>query len=150
MGLAGRERVVLLGALTLGLFLSGCGPRPPEHQKRWLLADDAPGGSIGYLLYLPAGYEEGERAWPLLLFLHGGECGEDLDLVRTVGLPRALERGKGLPMVVVCPQCREHGWHDSWTPAYSNPRLYEWLLDQRRSMGGAKDEADRSTAVDPD
>jgi hypothetical protein len=23
--------------------------------------------------------------------------------------------------------------HDSWTETYANPKLYEWLLNQRRS-----------------
>lgn len=26
---------------------------------------------LEYLLYLPKGYEEGEKEWPLMLFLHG-------------------------------------------------------------------------------
>jgi predicted peptidase len=25
--------------------------------------------------------------------------------------------------------------HDSWTPTYANPELYEWLLEQRRTSG---------------
>jgi predicted peptidase len=32
--------------------------------------------SCQYLLFLPAGYGEDERQWPLILFLHGmGQCG---------------------------------------------------------------------------
>lgn len=61
--------------------------------------------SLHYLQYLPAGYEESEEAFPLVIFLHGsGERGEDLDLVRIHGWPRYAEEGTEYPFVMISPQ----------------------------------------------
>jgi hypothetical protein len=40
--------------------------------------------------------------------------------------------------------------HDSWTPTYDNPQLFEWLLGQKRSTRGTNDARARSTALDSD
>jgi predicted peptidase len=61
--------------------------------------------SLHYLQYLPAGYEESEETYPLVIFLHGaGERGEDLDLVRIHGWPRYAEEGTEYPFVMISPQ----------------------------------------------
>lgn len=64
--------------------------------------------TIHYLLFTPRQYEDDERRWPLLLFLHGlGECGEnELDRVKTHGPPKLVESRTDFPFVVVSPQCR--------------------------------------------
>ncbi len=63
---------------------------------------------LEYLLYLPKGYEEGEKEWPLMLFLHGaGERGNDINLVKLHGVPKVIERGEELPFIVIAPQCPE-------------------------------------------
>jgi predicted peptidase len=64
---------------------------------------------LGYLLWLPDGYEAREaKTWPLILFLHGrGERGADLALVSRYGLPARLAQGFALPAMIAAPQCPE-------------------------------------------
>jgi predicted peptidase len=60
--------------------------------------------SLRYLLYLPEGYDDDGKSWPLVLFLHGsGERGADLAAVTHQGLPK-LAGGKSLPFILVAPQ----------------------------------------------
>ena len=62
--------------------------------------------SLQYLQYLPAGYDNAEQEWPLMLFLHGvGERGTDLDLLKLHGIPKVIEDGADFPFIVVSPQC---------------------------------------------
>ncbi len=60
---------------------------------------------LKYLLYRPKGIEPDPR--PLIIFLHGiGERGDDLELVKKWGMPRAIEAGVvQLPAYVAVPQC---------------------------------------------
>ena len=62
---------------------------------------------LDYLLHLPNDYQEGADArWPLIVFLHGSEeGGDDLDLVKTHGVPKIVEQKDDFPFVVVSPQC---------------------------------------------
>ena len=58
---------------------------------------------LNYLLYLPE--QSADAPLPLLLYLHGGgESGQDLNLLKTRGLPRLLEQGRTLPFGVLAPQ----------------------------------------------
>jgi predicted peptidase len=76
-----------------------------------------------YLLYLPEGYEEGDAAWPLVLFLHGaGERGDSLALLKRHGPPKLIAQGEPLPFIVVSPQQAAGGW---W-----NPYVLDALLDE--------------------
>ncbi|MEM9410042.1 MAG: hypothetical protein AAGA30_02945, partial [Planctomycetota bacterium] len=59
---------------------------------------------LKYLLYLPEGYEEGnkQQKWPLMIFLHGsGERGRDLNLVKKWGPPKRVEQGEEFPFILV-------------------------------------------------
>jgi predicted peptidase len=67
--------------------------------------------TLRYLLFFPSDYGEARareaqgRKWPLILFLHGsGEAGEDINIVKRVGLPALLEQQPDFPFVVVAPQ----------------------------------------------
>ena len=68
---------------------------------------------LNYLLYLPEDYDpEKEGGFPSILFLHGaGERGDSLDIVTTWGPPK-IAREKGLPFIVIAPQCPRNEW---WT-----------------------------------
>ncbi len=67
--------------------------------------------SLDYLLYLPENYES-KSEWPLILFLHGaGEVGDDIEIIKSQGLPKKLESTDEIPFVVVSPQCpRNANW----------------------------------------
>ena len=108
---------VILGIL-LSLCFVGCTTRMPVQE-----GDAIPHGQSfskevcktvesNYLLYLPDGYEDSAKQWPLLLFLHGaGERGDDLSLVETHGPPKLIAKeGKALSLVVVAPQCPDGEW----------------------------------------
>jgi predicted peptidase len=63
---------------------------------------------LPYRVYLPDDYDAapGGRAHPLIVFLHGGAArGGAIARVAITGLPAKLERGDGLPFVVVAPLC---------------------------------------------
>jgi len=64
-----------------------------------------------YLLFLPEGYGEKDKRWPLMLFLHGaGERGDDLNKVKVHGPPKIVEKQKDFPFIVVSPQCPTGLW----------------------------------------
>jgi predicted peptidase len=92
--------------------------------------------SIGYLLYLPKGYDTDEKQkWPVLLFLHGsGERGADLEKVKKHGPPKLVAKGKDLPFIVVSPQASPEAKR-GWDPATLHALL---------------DDVEKTYRVDPD
>ncbi len=68
--------------------------------------------TYSYCVYVPPDYTP-DRAWPVILFLHGsGERGSDGLLQTDVGLGHALRKNwRQIPAIVVMPQCRpEQTW----------------------------------------
>jgi predicted peptidase len=117
---------------------------------------------MDYLLYLPKGYEKGDKEWPLVLFLHGaGETGTELEKVKAHGPPKLVAAGKEFPFILVSPQAQRFGWD----PATLNSLLDEvtatYKVDKDRvyvtglSMGGmgtwalAASRPDRFAAIIP-
>lgn len=100
--------------------------------------------SCQYLLFLPDGYREEQRRWPMIVFLHGaGERGNDLKKVKIHGPPKIVENQRDFPFIVVSPQCHADEWWsndvliallDEVTAKYAvdNGRVYLTGL----SMGG--------------
>ena len=87
--------------------LPGKREKVPQKQTKQLLDVQHP-IQMDYLLALPKNYESKEK-WPLLLFLHGaGERGDDLELVKKHGPPKFASEGKGMPFIVVSPQCKKN------------------------------------------
>ena len=86
------------------------GSQSPQSFKKTITKDVG----CGYLLFLPADYGKTKKDWPLILFLHGiGERGNDLNLVKTHGLPRIIDKQKDFPFIVVSPQCPDNSfWND--------------------------------------
>lgn len=81
---------------------------------------------LDYLAYVPKGYAETKEKWPLILFLHGaGERGNDLNILKSNGLPMLVEQ-KAMPFIVVSPQCPRKRW---W-PEKQFLKSLETLLDQ--------------------
>ena len=98
---------------------------------------------LDYLLYLPEGYDKEEKAWPLVLFLHGaGESGHDLNKVKIHGPPKLIEAGKSFPMIVVSPQSPRMGWDVPTLNALLDEIVASHKVDKDRiyvtglSMGG--------------
>jgi predicted peptidase len=60
-----------------------------------------------YLLALPEGYEaDGNKKWPLVVFLHGsGERGSNLEVLKKHGPPQLIAAGQKIPAIVISPQC---------------------------------------------
>ncbi len=74
--------------------------RPPVKQTAQQFE------KTNYLLYLPEGYAEAEKRWPLILYLHGKSLrGDDLEMLKGYGLAASLEKDLKIPFVVVSPQC---------------------------------------------
>jgi predicted peptidase len=140
--------------------------KPKPGQQVEMAFETAELGTIEYLLYLPANYEEQDKL-PLMLFLHGrGESNGPLSLVAKWGPPRIVARGDKLPYIIVSPQCPRT---DNWGSTTQRSRLIELLdsvvgdlkVDQERiyltglSMGGfgswrlAAEHPERFAAVAP-
>lgn len=89
--------------------------------------------ALSYALVLPDGYDEGDDAWPLVLFLHGsGERGDDLSRVAIHGPLKEVRKGRAFPFVLVAPQL----------PA-DRPR---W---EARELGALLDHIEATHRIDP-
>ncbi|MCU0246107.1 MAG: prolyl oligopeptidase family serine peptidase [Bryobacter sp.] len=72
------------------------------------------GQAFRHVVYVPPRWTP-ERAWPVILFLHGvGERGSDGLRQTAVGLPAVIRlQMDRYPAIVVMPQCLgDRGWHD--------------------------------------
>lgn|GEM_PF-1274723 len=102
------------------LRLAGCfEPRVAEVGP----ADSAT--EYKYAIFVPKAYEsDGEKKWPLLLFLHGsGECGTDGVRQTTIGLPREIERrADSFPFITVMPQA-----HARWFTGENEQAVWQML-----------------------
>lgn len=100
---------------------------------------------LGYLLYVPKDYSK-DKAWPLVVFLHGaGERGTNVEKVKVHGLPRLIAEGKDFEFIVVSPQCPPDKWWvgmDSHIIALIDETMDKYNVDKDRvyltglSMGG--------------
>lgn len=113
--------IVDLGWMAAYLVLLAGGDLPAQQapnggtQTRMSLEVDVQRKvAFDYLLFLPKGYDpEGEKQWPLILFLHGaGERGNDPDRVAIHGPPKIVKGNPDFPFVVVSPQCPSRSWWD--------------------------------------
>ena len=116
-----------------------------------------------YLLSLPAGYEDSDRRWPLMLFLHGsGESGESLAKVKANGPPKLIAGNeRAFPCIVVSPQSPGRGWNPDYLAALLDDICATYRVDPDRvyltglSMGGygtwmlAATHPDRFAAIVP-
>jgi predicted peptidase len=141
--------------LTLCLAVAALAARPnPAESSR-----EAPGKqvpkkfqkevkvtvSLNYLLFLPEGYDQGDKSktWPLLLFLHGaGESGDDINKVKIHGPPKIVETKKDFPFILVSPQSPRFGWDTAALKALLDEVMAHHRVDKGRvyvtglSMGG--------------
>ncbi|WP_332368039.1 hypothetical protein [Spirosoma telluris] len=60
-----------------------------------------------YLLYLPKDYESDKTDYPLVIYLHGGsQRGQDLNKLKTYGLPHLVEKGRDFTFIIASPNAR--------------------------------------------
>jgi len=114
------NRVYLTG-LSMGGFGSwtlGC-----RHPKRFAAVVPICGGGEWYLA-------ERLKGTPVWVF-HGAKD-HVVPLRESAEMVRALELAGGDVKFTIYPEAG----HDSWTQAYDNLALYEWLLSHRREQGG--------------
>ena len=116
--------------LPLLLALLAAGHLPASQTPQKLEAEVTRKLSVGYQLHLPKGYDSApDKAWPVLLFLHGaGERGDNLDLVTKHGPPKLVRQGKDLPFIIVSPQCPKN---ELWDNA-NLVALLDHVLDTHR------------------
>jgi predicted peptidase len=100
--------------------------------------------TLRYLLFKPQGYEQENKKWPLMLFLHGaGERGTNLSAVAVHGPPKILKDRPDFPFVVISPQCpARQSWHTETLMALVDDAIKRYKVDPERvyltglSMGG--------------
>lgn len=70
---------------------------------------------LNFLLYVPEDYGKApQQKWPLILYLHGaGDRGNNLDYLKTGGLPQKLENESNFPFLVLSPQ--GNGEYEFWS-----------------------------------
>jgi len=119
--------------------------------------------SANYLLYLPEDYNESDKEFPLVLFLHGsGERGANIEKVKIHGLPKLIQQGKEFPFIVVSPQCPDNMfWNVELLISLLDDIVQNYRIDKNRiyatglSMGGhgtwelAIAQPDRFAAIAP-
>ena len=101
--------LLLLGCTSVASVSPSQGPPPQpqtgqqSHSFQRKLSRIVSGK---YLLFLPQDYGRGQKRYPLIMYLHGGSLrGDDVEKVRTLGLPQLLEKDKSFPFIVVSPLC---------------------------------------------
>ncbi|CAN5896870.1 hypothetical protein BH23PLA1_BH23PLA1_04120 [soil metagenome] len=154
---------LLIAGLTMNPQANANEDPDKRQQEKRLEAEITRKVELGYLLYLPEGYDDsGEKQWPLLLFLHGaGETGSDLERVKLHGPPKRIEAGEDYPFIVVSPQAPRRGWDASELNALLDEVISEHRVDEDRvyltglSMGGfgtwalAAEHPERFAAIAP-
>lgn len=102
------------------------------------------GPGYHHIVYAPQDPYVSEKAWPLIIFLHGiGDRGNDLKLVVGQGLPRMLKNRKNFRFLTAAPQCPDKEY---WIPSMIDELIpvvaANYKIDEDRiyltgiSMGG--------------
>lgn len=101
--------------------------------------------SYNYLLYTPKDYSKTTKKYPLVIYLHGGgQKGNDLNKLKTYGLPYLVEKGENFDFIIASPQCPDNKY---WSTENWFENLYaelsaKYRIDNSRiyitgiSMGG--------------
>lgn len=85
-----------------------------------------------YIIFLPDGYDETDRRWPLILFLHGiGERGDDPQVLKCYGPLQWAEKHREFPFIVVAPQCPRSS---HWVEGEGEIEKLHSLLDEVASI----------------
>jgi predicted peptidase len=130
-------------ALTAALLTFAKGTVSADQQEKHFEKEITVKAKLDYLLFLPDGYANGDKPWPLILFLHGaGESGHDLAKVKIHGPPKIVEAKTDFPFIVVSPQSPGRGWNPDALKGLLDEILANYRVDHDRvyltglSMGG--------------
>lgn len=128
--------LVLVAAL-FPTFARAEDPAPGKQVEQALREEGKQEARCEYLLFLPEGYGEAGKKWPLMLFLHGrGESNGPLSLVKKWGPPKHVDSDPKFPYILVSPQC---------------PRSESWNQDrQQQILSDLLDEVIKKYDVDTD
>ncbi|MCZ7482538.1 prolyl oligopeptidase family serine peptidase [Rhizobium rhizogenes] len=89
--------LIAVAALATSTFASA--------EQKAVKSDVTIASDINYLLYTPKDYAGSDKAYPLVVWLHGGDQGgSDVEKLRTSGLPKMIEEGRDFPFLVFSPQ----------------------------------------------
>jgi predicted peptidase len=120
--------------------------------------------NCNYLLYLPQDYENQSDKFPLIIYLHGGSMrGDNLEKLKTYGLPKLIENGNQYYFIIVSPQCPENTYWSriNWFDSLYQEMNSKYRIDISRiyvtgiSLGGfgawhaAMDNPDKVAAIIP-
>ncbi len=96
-----RDIMALVVAVVCGL-----GSAAPTHGEQIAARSGATiANDLNYLMYTPDDYASSNKAYPLVVWLHGGDQGgTDIEKVRSSGIPKLIEEGKTFPFLVFSPQ----------------------------------------------
>ena len=105
------------------LLFSGCAAQKKPHLVEATM-ETVTRENLEYYLYYPEDYESmPKKAYPILLFLHGGgESGDTLGALKKNGPPKLIVQGKQFPFLILAPQ---NPHRKSWW----NTRAVNQLLD---------------------
>ena len=129
------QRVALALAAVASLAVEhavAAAGKPGEQSAQIVHAPAERTIRLPYLLYVPSGYDaDADRRWPVILYLHGGSLrGDDLERLRTMGLPKRLENETAFPFIVAAPLCPEG---EIWTDTDALSRLLDEVISQTRA-----------------
>ncbi|CAH0342997.1 prolyl oligopeptidase family serine peptidase [Rhizobium sp. CECT 9324] len=96
-----RGIVALVFAAVVGMCNAGVTHAEQSAERSSTSIEN----DLNYLMYTPEGYSSSEKAYPLVVWLHGGDQGgTDIEKVRSSGIPKLIEDGKTFPFLVFSPQ----------------------------------------------
>ncbi len=139
---------MLLGTLACLAGFAACAtlqapPAATSQAARHFEAKITVTARLDYLLFLPRGYDDSKKRWPLMLFLHGsGQVGTNLARVKTLGPPMIVESVPTFPFILISPQSPVRTWNVDALNALLDDIVSEYRVDRDRvyltgvSMGG--------------
>ncbi|MFA6541924.1 MAG: prolyl oligopeptidase family serine peptidase [Bacteroidota bacterium] len=102
----------------------------PQHFEKKIVTD------VGYdlLVYTPKDFSDGNKRWPLIIFLHGsGERGNDVNKLKVHSLPKIVDTKDDFPFIVVSPQSHEgEQWHPEGLNAMLDEVIRQLPVDTNR------------------
>ncbi|MGC1274035.1 MAG: alpha/beta hydrolase-fold protein, partial [Planctomycetaceae bacterium] len=127
--LLGAAGLILASGILIPQTLVAAAVEETGFVRRTFHDDD---GDHGYVVYVPGDYTP-DRAWPVMLFLHGaGERGSDGVRQSEAALGAMIRRWGGFPWIVVFPQAEDERGpiRTVWAPDAPDGRRALAILDE--------------------